>query len=185
MYDIVNLIKNLQTLTENDSAFNILKDFERVLDNLDMYVFKNWQHGELYAGPEVNRYTVTCKFVWPYKNMPDPEGAERLIDYGCDVQYQKTHLLIPRKVHKPEDFRPGTKKGKIDPHPIWLVTISMPKKLMQDIFQGYKEKDSNRLANLMKNDDLTSTQPAEATMAPQQGPMNVQAPVPPPAQPPV
>lgn len=161
MHDIVDIIKNLQTLTVNDSAFRILKDFERVLDELDLYVYKNWIDGELLAGPEVGRYVVGCKFLWPYDKMPDPEGAARLLDYGCRITYERTHIMIPRKVHKPSDFRPGTKKGKIDPHPIWVVSIEMPKKLMQDIYQGYKEKDSVRLADLMKYDQ-------EQQMAPQE-----------------
>lgn len=168
MHDIVDVIKNLQTLTVNDSAFKILKDFERVLDELDIYVYKNWEDGELLAGPEVGRYTVTNKFLWQADKMPDPEGGERLLDYGCKVIYQKTHMMVPRKVYKPSDFRPGTKKGKIDSHPIWVVTISMPKKLMQDIYQGYKDKDSARLADLMKYDqpqDMSTTEVApEATL---------------------
>ena len=167
MHDIVNIIKNLQTLTVNDSAFKILKDFERVLDELDLYVYKNWKDGELLEGPIVGRYTVGCKFMWPEKNMPDPEGAERLLDYGCKILYQKTHILIPRKVRKPEDFRPGTKKGKIDAHPIWVVSIIMPKKLMQDIYQGYKEKDSNRLADLMKYDQPQGPTPEQIPATPE------------------
>ena len=42
MHDIVNIIKNLQTLTVNDSAFKILKDFERVLDELDALYATGW-----------------------------------------------------------------------------------------------------------------------------------------------
>ena len=38
-HDIVDVIKNLQTLSENNDAFQILKDFERVIDELDIYVF--------------------------------------------------------------------------------------------------------------------------------------------------
>lgn len=161
MHDIIDLIKNLQTLTVNNSAFQILKDFERVLDELDLYVYENWIDGELYAGPEVGRYFVECKFVWPYKKMPNPAGAALLADYGCKVTYQRSQMMIPRKVHKPSDFRPGTKKGKIDAHPIWIVSISMPKKLMQDIFQGYREKDSNRLADLMKYDKANTITPGQ------------------------
>lgn len=178
MHDIIDIIKNLQTLTVNDSSFKVLKDFERVLDELDIYVYKNWEDGELLEGPNVNRYTVTCKFMWPKKHMPDPNGAERLIDYGCEITYQKSHIMIPRKVYKPEDFRPGTKKGKIDAHPIWIVTIEMPKKLMQDIFQGYKEKDSNRLANLMKHDKLQDV--PEQIEPSVEVPTNAEAPVAPP-----
>lgn len=157
MNDITDIIKNLQTLTVDDSAFKILKDFERVLDELDVYVYKNWEDGELLSGPEVGRYMVTCKFMWPEKRMPDPDAGRRLLDYGCRIMYQKTYTMVPRKVYKPADFRPGTKKGKIDAHPVWVVSISMPKKLMQDIFQGYQEKDSIRLADLMKTDASMQT----------------------------
>jgi hypothetical protein len=152
MKDIVELIKNLQTLTVDNSAFEIIKDFERVLDEMDIYVYKNWEDGELLSGPHANRYDITCQFMWPRSQMPDPEGGQTLYEYGCTVQYQKSHVMVPRKVRDPSDFRPGTKKGKIDLHPIWIVTISMPKKLMQDIYQGHHEKQNNRMGNLMRYD---------------------------------
>ena len=98
MHDIVDIIKNVQTLSTNDTAFKILKDFERVLDELDLYVFANWESGELLAGPDVSRYSVTCKFMWPREHMPDPEGGARLLDYGCKVVYMKDNLMVPRKV---------------------------------------------------------------------------------------
>jgi hypothetical protein len=162
MHDIVDIIKNIQTLTASDHSFKILKDFERVLDELDIYVYKNWEDGELLAGPNVNRYSVECKFLWPEDNMPDPEGGARLLDYGCKVTYQKEHLLVPRKVHKPSDFRPGTKKGKIDAHPVWIVGITMPKKLLQDMFQGYTDQKHRTMAEYMKQDQIQGEIQAEA-----------------------
>ena len=144
--DVIDVIKNLQTLSENNSAFQVLKDFERVLDELDVYVYKNWEEGELVSGPHVNRYTVSCKFMWEEKEMPDPKGAQRLYDYGCKVTYIKEHILIPRKIKDPDDFRPGTKKGKIDSHPIWSVVVEMPKKLMQDVYIGKENKENNKMA---------------------------------------
>jgi len=150
MHDIIDVIKNLQTLSENNSAFNVLKDFERVIDELDVYVFKNWEDGELIAGPFVNRYDVTCKFIWSDTSMPDPKGGKRLVDYGCEVIFKKEKILSPRKIKDPSDFRPGTKKGKIDAHPIWSVEITMPKKLMQDVYIGKENKENNRMAELMK-----------------------------------
>jgi hypothetical protein len=150
MHDIIDVIKNLQTLSENNSAFKVLKDFERVLDELDIYVFTNWEDGELIKGPDVNRYDVTCKFMWPRADMPDPKGGKRLVDYGCQVVFAKEEVLLPRKIKDPDDFRPGTKKGKIDAHPIWTVEITMPKKLMQDIYIGKENKENNRMAELMK-----------------------------------
>lgn len=172
MRDVIDIIKNLQTLSETNSAFKVLKDFERVIDGLDIYVFKNWIDGELIEGPYVNRYDVTCKFMWPKDKMPDPKGGKRLDDYGCRVAYSKEHILMPRKIKDPDDFRPGTKKGKIDAYPVWVVTITMPKKLMQDIQVGTKNKENTRMAELMKYSKKELTPDAAA----QEAPENVQQP---------
>ena len=166
MHDIVDIIKNIEDLTTSDDSFKILKDFERVIDDLDIYVYKNWEDGELVVGPEVHRHAVTCKFMWDYDCMPDPVGAERLLDYGCKVTYQKEELMVPRKVYKPEDFRPNTKKGKIDAHPIWIVAITMPKKLMQDIYQGQKRQQSEYVKDHISiNPNTAMTPDAAATEA--------------------
>jgi hypothetical protein len=161
MHDIVDVIKNVQTLSENNSAFKVLKDFERVLDELDIYVFKNWEEGELLSGPEVNRYSVKCSFLWDRDEMPDPSGAKRLSDYGCQVRYKKENMLVPRKIKDPGDYRPGTKKGKIDAHPIWVVEIEMPKKLMQDVYIGKENQENNQMAEFMRYREDASAQAEE------------------------
>jgi hypothetical protein len=38
-------------------------------------------------------------------------------------------------------IRPGTKKGKLDRQPIWVVKIQMPKTLIADIYTGYREQE--------------------------------------------
>lgn len=165
MYDSIDIIKNLKTISENNNAFKVIKDFERVMDELDIYVFKNWIDGELLEGPNVSRYKVTCKFVWPKDLMPDPEGGLRLTDYGCSVKYGESHILYPRKIRDPEDFRPGTKKGKIDAHPVWIVEISMPKQLIHDVEVGKNNQIHNKMAELMKynKNDLTPDAAAQET----------------------
>lgn len=164
--DITDVIKNLQTLSENNSAFQVLKDFERVLEELDIYVFKNWEEGELCKGPDVSRYLVECSFMWEAENMPDPQGGKRLVDYGCEVVYEKTHVLIPRKIKDPSDYRPGTKKGKIDAHPIWRVTIKMPKKLMQDVYIGKENQENNQMAEMMRYNQAAPVSPQEVAQEP-------------------
>ena len=77
--------------------------------------------------------------MWDRTEMPDPMGGKRLLDYDCKVTYQKSNLVVPRKIEEPDDIRPGTKKGKLDRKPIWLVEIKMPKKLIADIYTGYIE----------------------------------------------
>jgi len=139
-HDILDVIQNIQELYENNTNLAALKDFERVLDEMDMYVFKNWEEGELAYGPKVERHWITAGFMWPREKMPDPEAGKRLLELGVKIKYQKTHLLEAREIKKPEDIRPGTKKGKLDRKPIWVVELAMPKKLVFDIYKGYMNK---------------------------------------------
>ena len=145
MKDTLDIIKNIETIYNSDTAFSILKDFERVIDELDLYVYKNWENGELAQGPDIERHFVTCSFIWDEDEMPDPMGAKRLVDYDCKVSYKKDSVIVPRKIEDPDDMRPGTKKGKLDQMPIWLVTIRMPKDLIRTIYSGYEvEQEYNK-----------------------------------------
>lgn len=142
---ITDVIENTKEIFMTDSSLDSLLDFERVLDELDLYVFKNWKEGELVEGPIYEKYFVTCTFMWPKAMMPDPRGGERLLAYDCEVYYAKDVLEYPLKVKDPNDYEPGTKMGKMAQKDIWLVTIVMPKKLMQEIKQGSLELESETL----------------------------------------
>ena len=139
MHDVLDIIKNVENIYDSNTSFQVLKDFERVLDELDIYVYENWEDGEIASGPKIDRHWVTCEFMWPKDKMPDPMGGKRLVDYDCKVFYEKSHIIKPRKIKQPDDMRPGTKKGKLDRSPIWIVKIQMPKKLIADIYSGYAE----------------------------------------------
>jgi len=142
MHDVLDIIKNVQSLYAVGPTLSILKDFERVIDELDVYVFKNWEDGELLTGPVDSRHFVTCSFMWSADKMPDPAGGKRLTDRGCKVFYKKDELLKPRQIKSPEDYRPGTTKGKIDSHDIWVVEIKMPKELIGNFKHGKDEIES-------------------------------------------
>ena len=48
MKDILEVIKNIEeAYTKAILLLQCLKDFERVLDDLDIYVYDNWADGEL------------------------------------------------------------------------------------------------------------------------------------------
>ena len=143
MHDVLDIIRNVQGLYAVGPTLGILKDFERVIDELDIYVFENWADGELLEGPIDSRHFVTCSFMWPKNKMPDPSGGKRLLDRGCKVLYKKDELLKPRKIKSPGDYSPGTTKGKIDAHPIWVVEIRMPKTLIGNFKYGQVEIDNN------------------------------------------
>jgi hypothetical protein len=120
----------------SEGSLQTLMDFERVLDQMDLYAFRNWQLGELVQGPKVGRYTVGCIFMYPEKLMPDPRGARRLLPFDCNVRFKKTTIKIPIKIEDPDDFIPGTHKARLVRKPVWLVEIVMPKSLMNDIRTG-------------------------------------------------
>jgi hypothetical protein len=54
-------------------------------------------------------------------------------------------LEYPINVETPDDFDAGTKMPKMAKKPVWLVTIVMPKKLMQEIQQGSLELEGATL----------------------------------------
>lgn len=143
--NITDIIKNTKEIYMTDSNLVTLLDFERVLDELDLYVFANWKDGELVDGPVYEKYFVTCTFMWPHKLMPDPRGGERLLSYDCEVYYAKDFLEYPIDVKDYDDFEPGTKMPKMAKKPVWLITIVMPKKLMQEIQQGSLELEGETL----------------------------------------
>jgi hypothetical protein len=98
--------------------------------------------------------------MWPADKMPDPSGGQRLLDRGCKVYYKKDELLKPRQIKSPEDYRPGTTKGKIDAHDIWVVEIKMPKELIGNFKHGKdnietQDETDQQTQNLSSLDDIS------------------------------
>jgi hypothetical protein len=131
--EIVQTIKGIYT---SDGTMATILDWERVLDESDIYAFKNWKLGELVDGPVINKYSVTCTFMWPRKLMPDPRGAKRLIPLGCKTKFKKTTIKVPIKIEAPDDYSSGTHYPRLIDRQVWLVNITIPKKLMNDIREG-------------------------------------------------
>ena len=139
--DYWQVADNIRDIYMSEGTITTLLDFERVLDEVDVYAFKNWEIGELVAGPEISKYRVACTFMWPEKLMPDPRGGRRLLPFDCEVSYRKVDMKIPIKITDPSDYRPGTQKARIVEKPVWLVEIVMPKSLMSDIRTGSIEME--------------------------------------------
>jgi len=137
--------ETIRDLYLSEGSLNTLLDFERVLDEMDIYAFRNWILGELVAGPEIGRYKVGCTFMWPAELMPDPRGGKRLLPFDCEVKYKKSTIRVPVKVKDPGDFQAGTHVAKLTDKPIWLVEIVMPKNLMNDIRTGSLELEDQTI----------------------------------------
>lgn len=134
--DFVSIVDTIKGVYMSDGAMSTLLDFERVMDEADVYAFKNWIVGELVDGPVVGRYNCKCIFMWPYKLMPDPRGALRLTNIGCKVTYGKGEIKVPVEVKDYEDYVPGTRYPKMAKRKVWFVEIVIPFELMDDIKEG-------------------------------------------------
>lgn len=134
--DFVSIVDNVKGIFTSDGIMSNLLDFERVLDEADLYAYKNWILGELVQGPDVRKYSVSCVFMWPYKLMPNPSGAKRLMTLGCKVSFAKGELKVPVKVEDYDDYIPGTRYPKSKTRKVWFVKIEVPKDLMNDIREG-------------------------------------------------
>jgi hypothetical protein len=143
--DYWQVAENIKNIYMSEGSLLSLLDFERVLDELDLFAFKNWEIGELVSGPIISKYRITCMFMWPEKLMPDPRGARRLLPFDCDVKYKKTTMKVPIKITDPSDYEPGTHKARLGETRVWLVEITMPKTLMSDIRTGSIEMEDEEI----------------------------------------
>ena len=143
--DYWQVADNIRNIYMSDGSLSTLLDFERVLDEVDIYAFRNWAIGELVDGPEIRRYQVSATFMWPESLMPDPRGARRLLPFDCNVEYQRKKIKIPIRITDPSDYEPGTKTARIIERPVWLVTITMPKSLISDIRTGSIEMEGEEI----------------------------------------
>ena len=136
MIDIDTIYTTLDDVYGSENVLDILIEFERVFDTLDIYVYKNWLKGEIVEGPKIDRYWITVTLMYPYKMMPDPEGAMRLIDHGCKVWMGQDQFKTVSSIQGPESYESadgGELKPKIKSTKVWLVKISMPRHFVDEI----------------------------------------------------
>ena len=134
--DFISIVDTIKNIYMSDGSMNTLLDFERVLDEADVYAYRNWINGELVQGPEIGRYSCTCTFMWPYKLMPDPTATIRLANVGCNVKMLKSQLEVPIAVTSYEDFQSGSRYPKMKERQVWFMQIEIPFELMDDIKEG-------------------------------------------------
>jgi len=181
--DFVSIVNTIKGIMTSDGSMSILLDYERVLDDADVYAFKNWKLGELVQGPDVGRYTVTCTFMWPYKLMPDPRASKRLITLGCKVFYSIREIEVPIEVKGYDDFVQGTNYPKGVKRKVWFVRIEIPIELMDDIKEGSidladKTVDLSEIEDAY-NDDLDKEDAQQDESMGQNPAGNIGSPLPP------
>ncbi len=154
--DLDSIKRVLVGISKGEGLLDTLLEFERTLDNAELFAYKNWILGELVEGPIIGRYWYTVKFMFPHEMMPDPDGGLRLTKLGAKVNFQKGVFKKPVKVHGPEDWvDPQSKRAKMADHEVWIVTIELPIKYIQ---RGLEQTDEI----IQKDIDDTNAELADA-----------------------
>lgn len=131
--DLDSIKKTLVNISQGNSLLDTLLEFERTLDNAEIFAYKNWILGELVEGPDISRYWYKTVWMYPYVMMPDPNAGLRLTKLGAKVNFRKGTFKKPVKVRGPEDWaNPETKRAKMAEHEVWLVTIDLPLKYINN-----------------------------------------------------
>lgn len=117
---------------------------EDYLDNNHIYAFENWIDGIVWDGPNVRRYWIDFTLKYPYKKMPDPRGAMRLVNTGAKVTYKEDTETISVTPKNADDLDPLTNKPKEKELAIWLVTILVPRRFIEDAIDDYPELEPSK-----------------------------------------
>ncbi len=146
---------SIKKISETNSLLDMLLEFEKVIDDADVYAYANWDKGEVLEGPNLGRHFCTVKLLYKGKDMPDPEGAKRLLALECLVKYKKDTLLLPRKVRTFDDvevdLRPdGSQryKTKTIHEPCWVVEVKMPRRYVDEFSADAVEVDEDQYVDM-------------------------------------
>lgn len=122
---------DFEKIQDSPHLLDILLQMEDVLDQMDVYVFDNWLKGEVVEGPIVRRYWLDMTLRYPFKSMPDPKAALRLLKHGVRVDYQKAKVgtdAFGEDLTKEEE-----EEAKKDEEKVWLLRVSIPRRLVVQI----------------------------------------------------
>ena len=174
-----NIIKKIAS---SKILLDVLIAFEDFLDRNDLYAYRNWDMGEVIAGPEISRYWVKITLKYAYKNMPDPTGAERLVRNGLRVTYRKEQeehyfddvSMTDRMNVTGMGFSAMNEiENTEEPEmiPVWLIDVVMPRRFIESVieddivnFDGEIDLEdlmSARTANIDSKNSFMNNNPAD------------------------
>ena len=62
----------IKKVSATNTLLDMLLEFEKVLEDVDLYAYKNWELGEVLEGPHLDRHFATVKLMYKENEMPDP-----------------------------------------------------------------------------------------------------------------
>lgn len=183
-YTSRDLNEQIRKISDGETLLDMLLEFEGVLDDLDLYAYKNWDQGEILSGPDVGRHFVNVDLMYMGDQMPDPEGARRLLKRGIPVKYEKDTLTYAAKPPRGEqaikdDVKNRTIGGsgnsdvirvtnKKQTCPVWIVTIQMPRRFLDSAVKDFVDLGEDDLLGSTDEVADVQTQISQDTLNPDQ-----------------
>jgi len=150
-----DILDNLRDVNKNNTLLDILMEFEKILEDTGMYAYKNWDTGEIVEGPNLSRYWLHIKLMYPYMGMPDPKAGLRLEKIGCEVKFNKSVLKTSIVPKSPNDLD-SDGLPKLNSDKIWTVDIWMPRKYIDEYTDEQIKVGSEEIDVSDLNDAYTS-----------------------------
>ena len=154
----------IKKISETNTLLDMLLEVEKVLDSCDLYAYANWKKGEVLEGPTLERHWVNVKLLYPYNDMPDPEGAKRLIARQCIVDYKKDTLLTPVDIKSFDDVEVDVRpdgstryKTRTKSEPVWVVELKIPRKYVDEFSTAVVEADKDSYVDTEDTNTETET----------------------------
>jgi len=150
--DINNTIK---AINADRTLLDMLLEVDGLLEHLGLYAFKNWKKGKIVEVGRPSKYWIDLTLMYDKADMPDPEGAKRLIARDCLVEYKKDTLIKPVRVKTYDDVQvdiaPDGRsryKAKTSSEPCWVVSIDMPRKYVDEFSSENVEVEEDQYVNM-------------------------------------
>ena len=148
------IYKNTKNVNENYGKLDAAMEVAAFMDQIGAFAFDNWIDGELVFGPQVEKYYVTIKLMFPNKMPPNPAVFERLSNLECMIDLEEDTYKRVSLIKNDDNIQPieysaqnGFQK-KVFEHKVWIVTIRVP--------QRYLALDGNTVFNIEGEDILYS-----------------------------
>ena len=139
------VIDNIRDIDKNGTLLDILLEFERVLDEVGLYAYKNWRLGEIVEGPKLARYWLHVKLMYPYQKMPDPKAGMRLLKLGCEVKFEKGIMKEPVVPKSPEELdAEGKLVDEFKDEEISVGGSSIDTEELNNAYEGGLDDDTNK-----------------------------------------
>jgi hypothetical protein len=135
---------------DNTVMLNVAMNIETFLsDDVLLYPYTNWGKGEVIGGPYLKRYFASIILRYDYKDMPDPEGALVMKDFGVNVKFKKIYEKVVD-----EEKSENSSERVFKKEPAWYIQLDIPRDLVTDERQRQQMASIEHLLDLEALEDV-------------------------------